>query len=233
MLLSSILIVVMFQTSVSQASETTVSVEPIENSANVGEKFAVNFTIWSVQNLYGVGLTLKWNTSILGLEVFDVRFGESDGVLFNPIYVAENLTVDGSYYLSATSTNPAPSFNGSGNIAKLTFRVLALGETKIDLQTQLYDYPPPDRDPRTSLPIVHTTIDGIFSGIVPEFPNAAIFLVFFILVFSWTFLVKKTSRKRTTKNLLVDSCVLTLKLHINQSRRRYDRKVGGYVGRLA
>jgi hypothetical protein len=223
----------MVKTPVSQASETTVSVEPIESSANVGEKFAVNFTIWSVQNLYGVGLTLKWNTSILGLEVFDVRFGESDGVLFNPIYIAENLTVDGSYYLSATSTNPAPSFNGNGNIAKLTFRVLALGETKIDIQTQLYDYPPPDRDPRTSLPIVHTTIDGIFSGIIPEFPNAAIFLVFFILVFLLTLWVKKTSRMRTTKNLLVDSCVLTLKLHINQSRGCHDRKVGGYVGWLA
>jgi len=223
----------MVKTPVSQASETTVSVEPIESSANVGEKFAVNFTIWSVQNLYGVGLTLKWNTSILGLEVFDVRFGESDGVLFNPIYIAENLTVDGSYYLSATSTNPAPSFNGNGNIAKLTFRVLVLGETKIDLQTQLYDYPPPDRDPRTSLPIVHTTIDGIFSGIVPEFPNAATFLVSFILVFLLTLWVKKTSRMRTSKNLLVDRGALTLKSDIKQSRRCHDRKVGGYVGRLA
>ena len=222
----------MFQTSVSQASETTASVEPNESVANVGEKFAVNFTIWSVQNLYGVGLTVKWNTSILGLEVFDVRFGESDGVLFNPIYIAENLTFDGSYYLSATSTNPAPSFNGSGNIAKLTFRVLALGETKIDLQTQLYDYPPPDRDPRMSLPIAHTTIDGIFSGIVPEFPNAAIFLVFFTLVFLWAFLVKKTSRTRISKNLIVDSCAIALKSRISQSCRCRDRKVGGHVGRL-
>lgn len=222
----------MFQTSVSQVSETTVSVEPNESSANVGEKFAVNFTIRSVQNLYGVGLTVKWNTSILGLEVFGVRFGESDGVLFNPIYIAENLTFDGSYYLSATSTNPAPSFNGSGNIAKLTFRVLALGETKIDLQTQLYDYPPPDRDPRMSLPIAHTTIDGIFSGIVPEFPNAAIFLVFFTLVFLWAFLVKKTSRTRISKNLIVDSCAIALKSRISQSCRCRDRKVGGHVGRL-
>lgn len=222
----------MFQTSVSQASETTASVEPNESVANVGEKFAVNFTIWSVQNLYGVGLTVKWNTSILGLEVFDVRFGESDGVLFNPIYIAENLTFDGSYYLSATSTNPAPSFNGSGNIAKLTFRVLALGETKIDLQTQLYDYPPPDRDPRMSLPIAHTTIDGIFSGIVPEFPNAVIFLVSFILVLLGTFLVKKTSRMRTSKNLLVDSCAIALKSHFSQTCRRRDRKVGENAGRL-
>jgi hypothetical protein len=218
--------------SVSQASETTVSVEPNEISANVGEKVKVNCTIRSVQNLYGIGLTVRWNTSILELEIFDIRFGESDGVLFNPIYIAENLTFDGSYYLSAASTNPASSFNGSGNIAKLTFRVLALGETKIELQTQLYDYPPPDRDPRVSLPIAHTTIDGIFSGIVPEFPNVVVFLVFFTFVFLWAFLAKKTSRTRTSKNLIVNSCTITLKSPISQSCRCRDGKVGGHVGRL-
>ncbi len=231
-LLSSIIFIVIIKTPVSQASETTVLVEPNESSANVGDTLAVNLTIWSVQNLYGVGLSVKWNASILGLEVFNIQFGEPDGVLFDPVYIAENLTLDGTYYLSATSINSAPSFNGNGNIAKLTFRVLAASETTIDLQTQLYDYPPPDRDPRMSLPIVHTTIDGVFNGIIPEFPNAAIF-VFFILVFLLVLWVKKPSRKRATKDLLANSHALTLKQHINKSRRCHDENVEEHGGRLA
>jgi hypothetical protein len=202
-LLTSI-VAAMFQVPVTQASETTVSVEPYESTANVGQTFAVNLTIWAVQNLYGVGLTLKWNATVLRLENFDVRFGESDGVLFNPIYIAENLTLEGNYFLSATSTNPAPSFNGSGSIAKLTFRVLVPSQTTLDLQTQLYDYPPPDRDPRISLPIAHITTDAIFYGIIPEFSGAPVFLVFLFLAVIAGILAKRTLKIRPRQNPLVD-----------------------------
>jgi hypothetical protein len=195
----------MLQVPVSQASEAIVSVELYESSANVGQTFTVNLTIWTVQNLYGVGLTLKWNATVLRLENFDVRFGELDGVLFNPIYIAENLTLEGNYFLSATSTNPAPSFNGSGNAAKLTFRVLVPSETTLDLQTQLYDYPPPDRDPRISLPIAHVTTDAVFHGVIPEFSSTPIFLVFLFLAVLASILVKQIFRMRSRQNLLVDS----------------------------
>lgn len=179
--------------------------EPYENSANIGQTFTVNLTISTVQNLYGVGMTLNWNSTVLRLENFDVRFGESDGVLYNPIYVAENFTLEGKYFLSATSTNPAPSFNGSGNMAKLTFRVLAMGETTFDLETQLYDYPPLDRDPRISLPIAHVTTDAVFQGIIPEFSSPTIFLGFLFLALLTSLLVKKIWRQRSRQNVLVDN----------------------------
>jgi hypothetical protein len=203
-LLASI-IVALIQASVSQASETIAAVEPYENSANVGQTFTVNLTISTVQNLYGVGLTLNWNSTVLRLENFDVQFGESDGVLYNPIYVAENFTLEGKYFLSATSTNPAPSFNGSGKIAGLTFRVLVMGETALDLETQLYDYPPPDRDPRISLPIAHVTTDAVFQGIIPEFSSPTILLGFLFLALLTSLLVKKIWRQRSRQNVLVDN----------------------------
>lgn len=142
--------------------ETIVKLEPYASSANVGETFTVNVTVVDVQNLYGVEVTLYWNSSILEPVNIDIRLGEMDGVLRNPIYIAQNSTQKGKYLAAATSIAPAPSFNGSGNIVRLTFRVINSGDSKLHVETQLYDYPPPDREPRISLPIDHITVDGNF-----------------------------------------------------------------------
>ena len=100
----------------------------------------------------------------------DVRLGVetySDGVLHEidsspPLFIAENNITQtlGQYRLVATSMNPAPSFNGSGNIVKITFNPLSLGDSILDLESQLSDYPPLDREPRISFPIDHTTMDS-------------------------------------------------------------------------
>src|SRR4030042_3688482 len=108
-----IVIVALSQISVGHAYETVVNVQPYENSVDVGQTFTVNITISAVQNLFGVGLTLKWNASVLRPESVDVRFGEADGVLFTPFYVAENSTLDGSYFLSATSDRKSTRLNSS------------------------------------------------------------------------------------------------------------------------
>jgi hypothetical protein len=108
----------------------------------------------------------------------DVRLGQADGALYNPVYLVENTTAQGRYTISALSTNPAPSFNGTGIIATMTFRVIGMGNSVLALQSQLYDHPPPDGE---SQPIVHATVDGSFHGIVPEFPNAIFVLTAVIL----------------------------------------------------
>lgn len=153
--------------SVKATIETTVRVEPYASTARVGEFFTVNVTVADVQNLYGLEITLRWDSSILQISTVDVRLGvESypDGVLHEPIFIAENETgqKEGEYWLSGTSMDPAPPFNGSGNIVRITFKVINMGDSKLDLESKLSDWPPPDRDPRISWSIEHATIDGFF-----------------------------------------------------------------------
>jgi len=191
---------------VQAAPETIVKVEPYSSSTNVGETFIVNITIVGVQNLYGVEVTLCWNASLLEVVSLDLRLGvesRPDGVLHElpsaPIFVAENDVIEeqGKYRLAATSTAPAPSFNGSGNIVRLTFNTTNIGNSELDLETQLYDYPPPDREPRISWPIEHTTIDG-FVEAIPEFPNVITLLLFIVLTIFVAILSKRFYKNRFT-----------------------------------
>jgi hypothetical protein len=185
-----ILLLTLIQTVNVQATpETIVQVEPYSSSVDLAETFAINVTIVEVQNLYGISLTLSWNSTILQVIGLDLRLGvesHPDGVLhelpYAPIFIVENNLVQeqGKYFLGATSVFPASSYNGTGNIVTVIFNVTSFGDSKLDLETQLYDYPPPDREPRISWPIEHLTIGGFFN-IIPEFSILAMLLLLMVL----------------------------------------------------
>jgi len=182
---------ILFYTLVVNASPATVViVEPNSRSAVVGETFCVNVTVVDVQNLYGLEAILSWDSTVLTLVNTEVQLGQDGGVLNAPIYIADNSTQGSRYIVSATSTSPAPSFNGTGNIVRMNFSVVGTGVCKLDLQTQLYDYPPPDRDPRLSLPIAHEDVDGFFQGVIPEFPSYLFFVAIAMLTLSSVVLSK-------------------------------------------
>jgi len=175
--------------------ETIVKIDPSEHSLEVGQTFAVNVTVVEVQNLYGVEVNLYWNSSILKPISVDIRLGKTDGVLYNSIYIAENSTQEDRYVLAATSMAPAPSFNGTGNIATITFSVISLGSSHLDLEAKLWDHPPPNG---WSTQIEHTTIDG-FVSVIPEFPNIMFVLLFLLLAILVVIISKKTSRKFSSR----------------------------------
>jgi hypothetical protein len=182
-----------------QASpDAVVEVVPSTSSTDVGQMFTINVTVVDVQNLYGVETTVYWNSSILQLANFDIRFGQADGVLYNP-YPPINSSQEDQLSVASTSLPPALPFNGSGNIVRITFNVTNSGFANIDLEAQLYDYPPPDREPRISLPIQHTTNGGKFSTAVPEIPDSAILVVFTVLTASALVLSKKMTRKGVSR----------------------------------
>jgi len=176
--------------------ETIVKVDPQTISVKVGEKSTVNIIVIDVQNLYGIEVELLWNSSILKPVNVDVRLGQTDGVLYNPIYIVENSTLKGKYVLAATSYSPAPSFNGSGNIVRITFNVTNSGDSKLDLETQLWDRPPPNG---VSSPIYHTTIDG-FVNAIPEFPSITI-LIILIIITTLAVVLSKKILKKTSSHL--------------------------------
>jgi cell division septation protein DedD len=156
-------------------SSTIMKVETPSTSVTVGIPFTITITLTNVQNLYGVEVVLKWNPTILQATNIDTQLGvESypNGVLHEtssspPIFTAENNVTQntGEYRLVATSMAPAPSFSGSGSIVKITFNPINEGNSAIDLESQLSDYPPIDRDPRISLPIQHITQDSFVTVI--------------------------------------------------------------------
>ena len=152
---------------------TTVDVKPPNVSAHLGNPFNVTVSLSNVQNLYGIEIILRWNPDVLRVTTVNVRLGVetfSDGVLHEsdsspPLFIAENnITETGDEYkLVATSMNPAPSFSGSGNIVILIFDPLSLGDSALELESQLFDYPPLDRDPRISFSIDHTSLDSVIT----------------------------------------------------------------------
>ena len=178
--------------------ETVVQVEPQTVSANVGETFTVNITVIEVQNLYGIEVSLCWNSSVLDPVNVDIRLGQTDGVLHSPpsVYIVENLTKESEYVLAATSVNPAPSFNGSGNIVNITFSVTNPGDSELDLETRLWDYPPPNE---ASSPIDHTTIDGSVCAIIPEIPSTTVLLIIIILT-TFMLVLSKKGLKKTSRS---------------------------------
>ena len=143
---------------------TTIRVEPDTSIAQVGESFTVNITIREVHNLYGVEVLLRWNASILQILTADVRFGVesfSDGILHEPVFTARNEAKqdEGEYFLVGTSTVPAGSFNGSGNIVIVTFKIINIGSCGLNLETALRGKPPPGG---VAPEIYHTTFHGFF-----------------------------------------------------------------------
>jgi hypothetical protein len=83
------------------------------------------------------------------------------------VYIVENNISQeaGEYHLVATSVAPAPSFNGSGTIATITFTVLSTGRTALILSSELADY-----NPEGSNPINHEDVSGTVEALIPEFP---------------------------------------------------------------
>ena len=214
-LTSILLIPLLIQMAVVQATpETVVEVEPYMTSANVGEQITINITVVDVQNLYGVEVALYWNSSILETMNINIRLGETDGILYGEPLIVEDSTQKGKYVLAATSQTPAPSFNGSGSIVRITFNVTNRGDSKLDLETQLYDYPSPDREPRVSLPIEHTTIDG-FANVIPEIPQIIILPLLIVLTIFAIILSKKIRPKKLGRNGFV-SCFLKQNLLVEE-----------------
>jgi len=113
------------------AQSATVKVDPAltEYYLNaVGQEFTVAVKIVDVTNLYGFDLKLGWNTTVLDYVTHSVKVPRNtypEGVLWNPATALKNEvnTTAGTYWIAYYSSLPAPSFNGTGTVFTITFRV--------------------------------------------------------------------------------------------------------------
>jgi hypothetical protein len=173
-----------------QASGTpTVKALPSTSSPKLDETLTVDITITDVENLYGLDVIFRWNTSILEVLSADHHLGvEADpiGVLHEiqpdaAIYIAEDNASQaiGEYHLVATSINPAASFNGSGTIATVTLKVIGVGHSELDLETELADRPPLGELPSNL--IEHSDIDASVDSLPTETPPTPTPWTFYIV----------------------------------------------------
>ena len=143
--------------------ETTVFVDPKEGNVEEGQTFAVNISIADVSGLLGFEFLLSYNTTILELaSVQEGPFLKSVGSTF-----MVNLTTKGLVRLAVVVYNPQGeivSANGTGVLATVTFKAIAVGESLLDLFSK--DPYKPDEvklaaDPPASVvPIPNVAIDG-------------------------------------------------------------------------
>jgi len=207
----SLIILAPIQFAQSQNSNTAVSVAPAENSVRVGETLTVNITISNVQNLYGIDLTLDWNSSvlqiiknetILGVELrpggvlhgshisYDINSYAPGDVIITQDTASQQT---GEFHLVATSSSPSPSFNGSGIVAVLTFNVTSVGHSTLNLEGQLADHP---LSGDNSQEIIAQFNDGSINAVIPEFPQAALLIVLVALVTIAVLFSKKLHKKK-------------------------------------
>jgi hypothetical protein len=157
-----------------KAQTATVSVSPQNNPVSVGQTLTINIEISNIQNLYGVDITLNWDTSMLKLESNQSFVGVSNGVLNAPVLVVQD-TADqtiGEYHLVATSENPAGPFSGSATIATLTFKVTSTGQSKLTLNPQLASYVAPGSG-ETSEFISANVVNGVVTTSSSTSPSAS------------------------------------------------------------
>jgi hypothetical protein len=182
------------------SSNATVAIVPSRTTAHVGDNITVNITVSNIQNLYALDVTLNWNTSVLQFVNASPRLGvESypDGVLYGSIYIIENNASQqlGEYDLAATSQGQVPWFNGTGNIATITFQVTEIGQSELSMTTQLSD-----GNPAGANFLAHSDVNGtVESSVIPEFPS--LFGITLLLIFATIAVVilKKTATKHNPR----------------------------------
>lgn len=187
------------------AQGTVVKAEASASQPLVGDTLTVIIKISNVKNLFGVDLTLDWNSSILNLVSATPQLGVesySGGVLHEsqslPIEVVYNDASQtlGQYHLLATSTGSVtPSFNGSGTIATVTFNVTSIGSTGLVLENVELSELTADRTVNLVTP--STSVD-LVNPIIPEFPITAIMGLLLVLATASVAISTKLLRNRAT-----------------------------------
>ncbi len=89
-------------------------------------EFVANVNITDVEDLYSFEFKLSWNTTCLDIVGVNITSPEEWGtnyVIFKNETIENYNATHGRYWLNMSALTPAPSFNGSTVLAKLTFKV--------------------------------------------------------------------------------------------------------------
>ena len=128
-------------------------------------EFTIEVKIANVTEFYGFDLQLRWDPAVLDYVSHIAKIPVEtfpDGVLHQTILTIKNEanSTAGTYWLSASSMFPAPSFNGSGTVFEITFHVKAIGQCLLEIYSHELA-----RVDASAIP--HNVEHGFFSNYVP------------------------------------------------------------------
>jgi hypothetical protein len=136
------------------ATDVTLSIDPTESTAGVGETFTIEVEVSGVSELYGWQLELSFNQAILRpVEVIEGDFLKSKG---QTLLLGENNFVDGKIGPVGCSLLGAESSSGSGVLMFVSFEVVGEGSSTLKLENTML------LDPAGKA-IEHSTTPGFFS----------------------------------------------------------------------
>lgn len=140
------------------STKPKIAVEPSIYTSKKVETFSVNITISDVVNLYSYEFKLGYDTALL-----DVVGLEVGTFLQQPYYVYTFSMNDAAGFvaLGVACQAPAPPANGSGLLATITFKTVAVVWPDPAQNTSLHLY---DTLLKTNLGVVvpHDTVDGLY-----------------------------------------------------------------------
>ena len=140
------------------STKPKVTVEPSRYTAKKVETFSVNITVHNVVNLYSYEFKLGYDTALL--DALSLNVGD---FLKQPYYMYKFSIDDdaGVITLGVSSKAPAPPVNGSGLLATITFKTLAIVWPDPARNTSLHLY---DTVLKTNLGVTvpHGTVDGFY-----------------------------------------------------------------------
>ena len=142
--------------SIAYASETKLFVDPPSKNVVIDNQFTINVSVADVDNLAGYEFKLYWKKDILNAtSVIETppEVWEGNWSAWGPGIENDFNETHGRYYKGVTSQLPAPLFNGSTTLTKITFKAIELGQTDLILKdTGLSD--------SLGQPISHIKING-------------------------------------------------------------------------
>jgi len=148
-------------------TDTKVFVEPSVVEKPIGDSFTLNINISDVTNLYGFDISFWWDATLLSWQTHKVTVPVETypgGILHKPVWALPGLplqgklnTTAGTFRVGYLSYGTAATFNGSGRVFWVTFKVLREGACYLHLSKhELSDKSIPAQ------PIPHEAQDGEF-----------------------------------------------------------------------
>ncbi len=186
-----------------KAQQTTLLIlPPSVTISEPGETVTVDLNITGVVNLYGYEVKIYYLNSIVNATEAVRPPGHfmepviDPGNQFIPKWEIKNNfnATHGQLWLAFTLLAPEPAKSGSGILAKITFKGLAIGTTPVVITYPKYQYPAKLADNKGA-EIPNTAQNGTIE-VVPEFPTAAITIVTLLAITSSSYILQKKRKMK-------------------------------------
>jgi len=132
----------------------------IDTSKTIGSRFSVDIKVENISNSFGYEFKLRYDPKVLNAT--GSRAGTFFPTYFSPPWTNQTDYLKGIVWISITRASGDQPCFGSGTYITIDFKVTGLGETTLNLYSDILGNPE-----ATAIP--HDTVDGYFRNIATPF----------------------------------------------------------------